>query len=202
MPSAVKLSVLIPAVPARLGCPVLTDILGQADGRADVEILYLLDNKRRTAGAKRNALLDVAAGEYITFVDDDDSVAPDYISKILSGLAANPGIDVLTFGQECLHVASGYVERCRYGLTLDYRAARDRHPQDHSPLNTGWWEGKPAHTMVWRAAVIQSVDFPERNYGEDVAFVAGACQHARTEAALPDTLYYYRFDPTTSETRG
>ena len=42
-----------------------------------VQLLWLGDNKSMTVGAKRNKLLSIADGDWITFVDDDDVVNSD-----------------------------------------------------------------------------------------------------------------------------
>jgi glycosyltransferase involved in cell wall biosynthesis len=52
-------------------------------GEFPVEHLILMDNKRRTVGEKRDALLRAAKGNYVAFVDDDDFISPDYVSLIL-----------------------------------------------------------------------------------------------------------------------
>ena len=69
-------SILISAIPERFHTvqPLLFSLLETRSvaRMPDIELCYLLDNKRRTVGAKRNALLDAARGEYVSFIDDDD----------------------------------------------------------------------------------------------------------------------------------
>ena len=82
-----KLSILICTVPSRVGNflpAAVTELQRQIDssGQGQVELIYLGDNKQRTVGRKRNDLLQLAQGEYVAFVDDDDRVAPNYISRI------------------------------------------------------------------------------------------------------------------------
>ena len=60
-----------------------------------VEIDSLRDNRERTTGDKRNALIASAAGEFIVFVDDDDDVHDDYIAVIASALLMHEGVDCL-----------------------------------------------------------------------------------------------------------
>ena len=78
------LSILISAIPSRweMARKLFEGLTRVADQR--VEVLLLFDNKRRSVGEKRQALLDIARGEYVTFIDDDDLVAPGYVSEILS----------------------------------------------------------------------------------------------------------------------
>src|SRR4030095_2341394 len=63
-----------------------------------VEHLVLLDNKKRTVGEKRDALMRAARGDYISFVDDDDMIALDYVALILQKIRLAP--DVITFMQQ------------------------------------------------------------------------------------------------------
>lgn len=56
--------------------------------RTEVEILA--DNGKGTIGAKRQRLLEVAQGEYVAFIDDDDKVSDDYIRSILYAIESSP----------------------------------------------------------------------------------------------------------------
>ena len=68
-----KLSILTPAVWTRPDTPAkLADRVASLAGAEQVEHLVLFDDKKRTIGAKRQALLQISRGDYIAFVDDDD----------------------------------------------------------------------------------------------------------------------------------
>jgi glycosyltransferase involved in cell wall biosynthesis len=170
---------------------VTADILTQAEGKP-VEVLYLLDNQKMTVGRKRNILLSIAQGEFFAFVDDDDSVAPDYLERLLTAIDLAGNVGVICFPQRCDHADTGEVEHCTYGLEYVYAKNGDQ------------WTGKPAHTQCWRTDLVQDVEFPEGNFGEDVGWVAKACQRVMVEYRIPDCpeLYFYRFDPERSKTRG
>ena len=49
------------------------------------------------AGKPRNVGLDNATGEYITFIDSDDMVAPDYIYHIRKKIEKNPDVIYLSW---------------------------------------------------------------------------------------------------------
>lgn len=60
---------------------------------ASVQICILLNDGQEPIGAIRNRLLQAAVdakAEYVVFIDDDDTVPPDYVQKVLGGLHANP----------------------------------------------------------------------------------------------------------------
>ena len=122
-----KLSILTPAVPSRLLAVVrLVGELQRQIGDLPVEHLVLIDNKRRTVGEKRDALLRAARGDYVAYVDDDDTVTPHYVSEILRATDSQP--DVVTFEQEA-HV-NGLKSHVIFGLRNPNEAFHRRH---HAP---------------------------------------------------------------------
>jgi glycosyltransferase involved in cell wall biosynthesis len=180
----------------------------------DVEILYLLDNRRRTVGAKRNALLDMAAGDYVSFIDDDDDVAADYVRRIYSTIVKTrkspQQADVICFRQLAHLVPHNVIHDCSYSL----EHYRNRKPEerrqlapavgeDGKPLpNVLLWSGPPAHTMAWRREIVKDIRFPERQFGEDVSWVDLACERASSEIQLGgEPAYNYRFDAAKTATR-
>jgi len=184
-----RLSILIPTTPRRLRTyfpNIIEEVMRQSEGRP-VEILGLFDNKQRSVGAKRNALLQAARGEFVTFIDDDDRIAGDYIDSILQGINERPDLDCLVFNS-IVTINGGPPHTCRYGIEYEY-------------TDGAFWTGKPAHTMIWRTANIQHVPFPDINFGEDSAWVKAAVGTIKVQHRLEKTLYFYDFDDKVSETR-
>jgi len=89
-----KLSILICSVFERDAKPLVQKLLAQI-GTEPVEVLMLADNRKRSTGFKRQVLLNNAQGEYVTFIDDDDSVSADYIAEVLTATENNA--DVIVF---------------------------------------------------------------------------------------------------------
>jgi len=211
-------SILIAGIPERYHTvqPLLYSLLElqNVSRMPDVELLYLMDNKRQTVGEKRNALLAASNGEYISFIDDDDEVSPDYVDKIYRQIVASrkidPQPDVICFPQRASILPAGFTHECSYSI----RHWKDRKPGDRRAIvhavddkeviipGVFWWSGPPAHTMVWRWETIKDVKFPEKNFQEDTDFVDLACEKAQTEIALSgEPLYFYKFNEETSATR-
>ena len=69
-----KLSIIIPAVPSRFEKARKLFEFMQANSTDEVEILLLFDNKKRSIGKKREAILELAQGDYFWMVDDDDGI--------------------------------------------------------------------------------------------------------------------------------
>src|SRR5690242_4706546 len=111
------LSILTPSVPSRLAQmeKLCAEIERQAAGLA-VEHLVLLDRGHKrgglTVGEKRDRLLRAAHGDYVSFVDDDDGIAPDYVSALLQAAQTRP--DVITFHQHS--TVNGQVGKIEFHL--------------------------------------------------------------------------------------
>ncbi|MHC4094398.1 MAG: glycosyltransferase, partial [Planctomycetota bacterium] len=117
-------SILISAIPERYHSaqPLLYSLL-ESQGvarRPDIELLTLMDNRRRSVGDKRNALLDLAVGEYVSFIDDDDLVAPIYVDKVYRAIVKarkqEPPVDVICFPQRATLVQHNVIHECSYSL--------------------------------------------------------------------------------------
>lgn len=92
------LSILIPTLPERAEsmARLLSCLSPQLEAaRGGVTVLKLLDDGRASVGAKRQRLLEAARTPYVSFVDDDDLVHPDYVARVLGAIRA--GADVVGF---------------------------------------------------------------------------------------------------------
>ena len=80
----IRWSILIPTVPSRRNSlwKVLTVLEPQVAQHDDIELLVLEDNRKRSYGEKLQAMIDIAQGTYVSFVDDDDMVNAEYVACI------------------------------------------------------------------------------------------------------------------------
>lgn len=188
------LSILTPTIPGRVfterDAPNSSDLEALHDNLADqikglpVEWLALCDNRSRSIGAKRQALVDIARGEYIAFVDDDDDVSDDYVAKILE--AARHGADVITFKQRAIY--NGLESTVHFST---------RHPD--GPFAPGGITLRNAwHVCAWRREVVAGCLFPESNYGEDAGWCRQARRRIKTETHIDAILHTYRHDAATT----
>jgi len=181
------LSVLTPAVPSRMAnLAALCCELQKQIGDGPVEHLVLLDNRKRTVGEKRDALLRAARGRYIAFSDDDDWIAPDYIESLLGAMSTNP--DVITFRQHS---------------TIDGEESETifRLGSPNEPFKPGGTHLRNAwHVCAWRRSLAILSSFPPVDFGEDWAFCRLLCGLAGLrEVHLDKVLHYYKHDSTKSE---
>ena len=91
----IKLSILIPSIPSRFKrFERLFERINDQASKSDmvVEVLGLFDNKKRSIGHKRDALVQMSNGEYVCFCDDDDDVSLDYVINLLEGIKHPPDV--------------------------------------------------------------------------------------------------------------
>jgi hypothetical protein len=181
-----KLSILTPAVPSRLSqLEALCSELGRQIGGSPAEHLTLIDNKRRTVGEKRDALLRAARGAYVAYVDDDDWISQDYIASLLTAIEHGP--DVVTFRQ----VAAVNEQVAE----VEFRLGRANEPfRDGATIRRAAW-----HVCAWRRSLAILSRFPASSYGEDWAFAAPLNAIAKTEEHIPRVLHYYKHSAATTE---
>ena len=183
-----KLSILTPSVPSRMDrLQKLMDEVQAQIGDLPVEHLVLIDNKRRTIGEKRQALLNIAKGDYIAFVDDDDWITLHYVERILEGIAQAP--DVITFQQSATF--NGEEGRISFG-----------HGQENEEWAAGEERQRAAwHVCAWRTEVARRSTFPWVQYGEDWAWAEPLNKLELQEWHIPEVLHEYHFRTEITEAK-
>jgi glycosyltransferase involved in cell wall biosynthesis len=180
-----KLSILTPTIPGRESqLARMSEKLAAQIGTLPVEHIAFSDNRRRSIGAKRQALVDAARGEYIAFVDDDDDIAPDYVAELLAYI--EHGADVITFRQRATYngLESEIVFKLRAG--------------DGVFVPGGQTQRDAWHVCAWRRELVKRCQFGESNYGEDLEWSLQARQLARTTIHIPKILHFYTHDAATT----
>ena len=188
-----KLSILILSLPSRRKTflnELLDELEDQAINYPEVEILVFYDNKKRSVGQKRDGVLSLAKGDYITFIDDDDTITEDYVKSIIDCLNQNPETDCVVYDTICT-IDGGAGKHCKYGTEYEY-----------CDTNTeGFWTGKPAHTMVYKRELVRNISFGDAQFGEDMHWVSQAWPLITHQSRIDKVLYYYKFNSKTTETR-
>ena len=187
-----KLSILIPSVAERRNTflPKSLDMLyGQLEAlpledQKQVEIIYLIDNKTMMLGDKRNLMVDMAKGQYISFVDCDDRISSDYISSLLEGIKS--GADAIVFLAE-VSLNGNPPKICRYSKDYgrDYNTEKEYHRI-------------PNHIPCIRKAISKKASFPSLKQAEDSGYAKLLRPHIRTEHKIEKVLYYYDYNDMTT----
>lgn len=177
----IQLSILTPTIPSRKEqLTKLTEKIAKQIGNLPIEHLVFSDNRTRTIGAKRQALLDIACGEYIAYVDDDDDIKPGYVEEILSAIQQGP--DVITFKQNSYY--NGAFSVVIFGINN-----RDEPFQPNGITLRAPW-----HVCVWKRELIKTCQFGECNYGEDIIWSRQARARITSSLHIDKTLCTYWHD--------
>jgi glycosyltransferase involved in cell wall biosynthesis len=169
-----------------LSLPLFRKLVAQG---GDAEILLLLDNKRRTIGAKRNAAQSIACGRFIVFVDDDDDVAGDFVPTVTKAIAQNPDADCIVYDTLCSLDTEHPPQLVRSGIEYP----------DTEYTHAAGATRKPWHTMVYRRELVADCRFGDMQNGEDAVWAQQAWPRVKNQVRIDRILYYYRWRSDVSE---
>ncbi len=172
------LSILICSVVERgLMLNKLLDVLSNQKTK-EVEVLVEVDDREITTGEKRNKLLKRAKGEYVAFIDDDDTVSEDYIPKILKAIKSKP---------DC----------CGIEGIVTAKAKNRKRKFVHSMRYKSWFEKDgvyfrcPNHISPIRRELALRVQFPHITVGEDKVFSLKLQPLLEKEEYIEGPIYFY-----------
>ena len=164
----------------------ILDEIAQNEPRIKV---YHIDNGG--VSEARNFGISVATGEYISFVDADDIVAPQYIERLLEVLLLT-GTDVSTC---CAKDVLESKVKQEWEISLTQPSVLAIEPKtsfeqlfDYALPNS--------HRVVWgaiyRKSIIQGIQFSNKlQVGEDTLFFAHVLKNARRVSFVGEPLYCY-----------
>ena len=162
------------------GSAALCDRYAAGDGRVRV-----LHGPNAGAGAARNRALDAAQGQFVLFLDSDDTLVPDALERLGEHIDQT-GADAYFFRIRRITAA---------GQSVQPPEAETGGPvglsQDPSIL-LRWGAG--AGGALWRRALFESrpdVRFGPWRAGEDLYMTRRMLAVAEKAVALPDVLYNY-----------
>lgn len=183
-----KLSILVCSTQNRYNNflpKILKELFAQSTG--EVEILTLIDDKKRMLGSKRNNLLDISQGEYVAFVDDDDRISKDYIQQILKAIESKA--DVINFIVS-VSLNGGISKPCYYNkdYLIDYNEANSYHRL-------------PNHIMCVKRELALKVKYKDILKGEDSDYSKRLQPFLKTQTNIDKILYFYDYNSNTTETQ-
>lgn len=188
-----KLSILIPSIPSRFEkMQNLYNRLLIECKNLPIEILCLVDNKKRSIGEKRDDLVQLAKGEYLTILDDDDDFFDGfYASKIIEAIKEKK--DVITFEQLCSLDGKSFI--------VDF----DLFHKENEPAEIDEFgeyidiKRLPFHCCVWKTSIAQSERFANVGYGEDWDWCKRLIPKCKTQTKIDFILHRYIFNSQTTE---
>lgn len=157
--------------------------------------IVVLHKVNEGVSAARNSGLDVANGDYITFVDSDDFMAPETYSENMGYLLEHQYVDILQYPY-CHYIDENTI--------MNY----------HRPLSTlligkeqifkNWWSGSPLEYVSWnkiyKRDIWNDIRFNVGHTSEDTWLVADFVKKASSLYISDKGLYYYQRDREDSYT--
>jgi glycosyltransferase involved in cell wall biosynthesis len=179
MEQSLILSILICTLPRRNDKlrRLLDILLPQVDERIGI---VQNDLQTLTIGAKRNALINESSGEYVCFMDDDDLITKDYVSKVMEALKSKPDC----VGIQGVMLTNGICPR-RFFHTIEV---------DKWYTNGCEYYRTPNHLNPIKRSIAKQVMFNEfSSFGEDKEYSSGIRSLVKTEVMIDDPIYYYLY---------
>lgn len=192
----ILLSVLIPSIPSRL--PKLAELIACLERQSDpqLEVLVLLDNRTRSLGEKRNALIREARGKFIANIDDDEMLSENYfalLKPLLQKASLTEDVDLIAYDATCSLNGS---RPFRVFTGMDFENEQPKH------LATGGYSDitrKPWHWACWRHEMALQCKFPEwHDAAEDAYWLRQAWPLVKSWYKLDEAIFHHRYSATAS----
>lgn len=179
-------------------CEVILVDDGSTDGRSGAicdenaarrpDLIRAIHQENRGLGGARNTGIEAARGEYLLFVDSDDTVAEDALS-ILKAAVEESHADIYSFP---LYSHNGEGSRSLVKTSEQYVGAfsLEERPEFLMALPAAW-------ARLWRRELFlrTGVRFPSRVWYEDIRTSTKLFALAGSIVTLPQPLYYYLARP-------
>ena len=152
--------------------------------------IQVINQKNKGASSARNAGLDIAQGEYIWFVDADDSICSENVTELLQPI--HSGYDIINFKYNRIEVSSSCI--CQeYPLDKKVSDGIDLIERSHALF---LWD------KLFRRDIIGNVRFAEDTINiEDMYFNVCVLPSAKKNTFLDVVLYNYCCLSITSTSR-
>lgn len=163
-------------------CPQMCDEWAARDSH-----IRVLHKSNGGLSSARNAGLDVATGDYVTFVDSDDFVALETYPSLLALLDKYPDTDLLEFPVYWHYGAPNQriQEWGRHRITDMRRYWLRHHAYEHA---YNW-------NKLFRRSLFDTLRYPEGVEFEDIATLPERLQQVKSVLLTNKGLYYYSDNP-------
>lgn len=153
--------------------------------------IKIIQQENAKQGAARNNGLRNACGEYITFVDIDDWISPDYCEKMLSSIEETNADFV---------VASAYRTKSngkkrKYTYYNEHKIYTDQNDIIKAVKIPETWS---VWAKLYRKELLENIFFEEGMYYEDIEFLLKVIKNTKKIATVPNVCYYYFSNPTST----
>lgn len=173
------------------GSGVVCDDYAKRDPRAKV-----IHQQNRGLSAARNAGLAHATGSYITFVDSDDYIAPDYVSYLFS-LITKHGVLLSVCAISELTLKNHQIN---YGANFEEKLMSTEEALGRMLREEGF--NVSAYAKMYRRDLWQGITFPENTVHEDLGTTYKLFEKCSKIAYGPGAKYIYRKRKSSISTQG
>ena len=162
-------------------CPQIVDEWAQRDSR-----IRPVHKQNGGQSSARNLGMELAKGQYITFIDSDDWVAPEYCQRLYETMTAcNAQIAVGSYSR----MVGKKAHPAQY-----FRPSENQHVA--CPPNEAVHYFVECSNAVWgkmyKAELLENIKFPEGRLAEEYGFQLKALQKATTVGFCNSHIYHYR----------
>ena len=169
------------------GCgePYGTRIVSWLNEHTDLQVLYIQTDIGGVSNA-RNMALDIAKGEYITFIDDDDFISSSYLKELYE--KASRTVVSLCYPLSFVDKTTNYIE---YYITGDYNRNSDKKDIPYEKARK-YFSG-PVYKLIHRDIIAdRRFDLRFKN-GEDSIFMfLISDRFEKVEFTSRNAIYYRR----------
>lgn len=167
------------------GCGELCDELAKTDGR--IRVVHKPNGGPASAA---NAGLDAATGRYISYVDSDDLLEPDFL-ETLYNMVTESGCPLAACGAECIDEAGNRLGR---GVTVaeDLLGEGDALDQFYDVLRDGGMYCMVTWNKLYDARLFEGVRHDETMFFGDDANIMDKIYDGHRIVATNKPLYLYR----------
>ena len=160
-------------------CPQMCDEWAAKDSR--IRVIHKVNGGLSDA---RNAGIDIAQGNYLTFIDSDDYIAEHTLVPLMQKLSDRSDIDILE-----------YPVFVFYGSPKQHMLTFQEDTTYHN-MDDYWYKGQAyQHSYAWnkiyRSALFQDVRFPKGIIFEDMHTLPRLLEKAKIVMTTSQGLYYY-----------
>lgn len=168
-------------------CPIMCDNWAKKDKRIKV-----IHKKNGGLSSARNAGLDVANGDYFTFVDSDDWISLSMYEDMLK-IFKNDDVDVVAGKINCYFEKTGIIKPFMessdyYKITQDLIINKEKYQK----LTLSRVLESAAWNKLYKASLFCDLRFKENRYYEDYLYIYNISKRIKNIYYIAKPYYYYR----------
>ena len=166
-------------------CPALCDKLAAEHPK----LVRVIHQENGGLGAARNTGIEAARGDYLLFVDSDDTLEPGTLER-LSGVVDETGADMIVFPYCYVTEAGEQPGEPRLSAVTGETVTLEEEPDL-------LLDSPSACFRLWKRELFAdgSIRFPGRVWYEDLCTTPKALLRARSIVQIPDSFYRYLLRP-------